>query len=82
MATFLGLHDMGASSPDEQMKSAWEAYKAACGKLGAKGLHVHFNAGKGRAFCLTEADSADTVQKAHTEAGVPVNEVLEVQTAE
>ena len=82
MATFLGFHDMGGSTTDEAMGKNWGTYKAACDELGIKAQHVHFNAGAGRAFCVTEADSADQVQKAHQEAGVPLIEVLEVQTAE
>jgi hypothetical protein len=82
MTTYLGIHDMGQAVPEEQMGSSWEAYKTACDKLGCSAQHVHFNARAGRAFCLTEATSADLVQKAHDEAGVPLVEVLEVQTAE
>lgn len=82
MATFMGLHDMGGAATDEQMGNSWNTYKTACEKVGIKAQHVHFNAGAGRAFCLTEADSADQVQKAHEEAGVPLKEVLEVQTSE
>jgi hypothetical protein len=82
MATFLGIHDMGGGMPDDKAKGSWEAYKAACDKLGSSAMHVHYSAEKGRAFCLTEAATADDVQKAHDEAGVPVNEILEVQTSE
>jgi hypothetical protein len=82
MATFMGLHDMGASVTDEQMGDNWQAYKAACGKLGCETVHVHFNSQKGLAYCLTEADSAETVRKAHEAAGVPVQDILEVKTAD
>ncbi len=82
MATFLGVHDMGKAMTDDEIKSVWDSYKAACDKLGCSGMHVHYSGEKGRSYCLTEADSADEVQKAHDEAKVPVNEILEVKTLE
>ncbi len=78
MALFIGIHNMGNAMTDEMVKQTWESYKAACSKLGCSAKHAHASAEQGRAFCLTEADSADMVQKAHDEANVPVNEVLEV----
>lgn len=78
MGLFIGIHDMGGAMSDEKMQSSWEAYKAACTKLGCSPKHAHASAEHGRAFCITEADSADMVQKAHDEAKVPVNEVFEV----
>ncbi len=80
MATFVGIHDMGGSMTDDQAQATWEKYKAACDKLGYSGLHVHYSGEKGRSFCLTEAPTADEVQKAHDEAQIPVNEILEVKT--
>jgi len=82
MGTFLGVHDMGASLSEDEFKASWEAYKLACNKLGCSAQHVHYNAEKGRGFCLTEASSSDEVQKAHDEAGVPLVEILEVKTRE
>ncbi len=79
MATFLGVHDMGSEQPEENMTGSWEAYKAACTKLGLNANHAYINASKGRAYCLTDAVSADEVQKAHDEAGVPINEIIEVK---
>ncbi len=79
MALFMGLHNMGGSITDEKMKQNWEAYKEACASLGCSAKHAHANTQQGKAFCITEADSADLVQKAHDDAQVPVNEILEVQ---
>ena len=74
-----GIHDMGGSVPANDVSSNWEAYKSACGTLGCKPIRAHYNAEQGKAYCVTEADSADQVQKAHDEAKVPVNEILEVK---
>lgn len=82
MATFMGFHDMGGSSDEDSIKSSWEKYKESCSKMGLKAQHAHYSADKGRAYCVTEASSADEVQKAHDDAGVPINEILEIQTSE
>jgi len=79
MPMFLGVHDMGGSVEDEAVRASWEAYKTACQAAGCKPTHAHYNAQNGKAYCLTEADSADQVQKAHNDAQVPVNEVFEVK---
>ena len=79
MATFLGVHDMNGPVEDQAVSKNWEAYKASCVKLGLSAKHAHTSSQHGKAFCITEADSADAVQKAHDDAGVPVNEIIEVQ---
>jgi len=78
MALFIGLHSMGEGMTDDMIRQSWESYKAACAKLGCRPKHTHVNAAQGKAFCVTEAASADMVQQAHDEAKVPVNEVIEV----
>ncbi len=78
MALFMGVHDKGEPVSDEMVTQNWEAYKTACVKLGLAPKHAHVSAQHGKAFCITEAASADLVQQAHDEANVPVNEVLEV----
>jgi len=79
MALFIGIHDMGSPMTDQVAQESWAAYKAACQKAGGNPRHTHYNAQQGRAFCLTEAQSADVVQKAHDEANVPLKEVIEVK---
>lgn len=79
MATFLGVHDMNGPMEDQAVTKNWEAYKASCLKMGLSPKHAHTSAQRGKAFCITEADSADLVQKAHDDAQVPVNEIIEVQ---
>lgn len=78
MATFLGVHDMGGTVTDDAISQNWEKYKAECVKAGLSPKHAHSSAATGKAFCVTEAKSADEVQKAHDDAGVPVNEIIEV----
>lgn len=78
MAIFVGVHTMGSPMSEDQMKQAWESYKAACAKAGLTPKHTHLNAKEGRGFCVTEASSAGEIKKAHDDAGVPVNEVIEV----
>ncbi len=78
MALFMGVHDKGGPVTDEMVTQNWEAYKAACVKFACSPKHAHVSAQHGKAFCITEAASADLVQQAHDDAKVPVNEILEV----
>ncbi|HSX44494.1 MAG TPA: nickel-binding protein [Candidatus Saccharimonadales bacterium] len=78
MAIYLGIHNMGVAMAEDKMQGSWEAYKSACAKLGMSAKHCHMSPEQGKAFCLTEADSADLITMAHDEAGVPVDEVIEV----
>jgi len=82
MALFLGVHDMGQSVPEEQMTGGWQAYKAACEKSGCKALHAHISPETGKAFCITEASSADEVRAAHDVANVPLKEIIPIKTIE
>jgi hypothetical protein len=79
MATFLGIHDMGGPVADDGINSNWEAYKAACAALGITPKHAYSSAQQGKAYCVTEAGSAEQVQTAHDDAKVPVTEILEVK---
>lgn len=82
MPQFVGVHEGMTSSTDDEVKKSWADYKAACQKRGCQAVHVHYSTKEGRGFCLTEANSADDVRQAHTEANVPVKEVVEVTTIE
>jgi hypothetical protein len=85
MAQFLGIHE-GEMFIDNSKASEgddpWEGYKAACAAKGLKALHVHYNMDDKRAFCLTEANSAEEVLAAHEDANLTIKEVIEVETAE
>lgn len=82
MPQFLGIHDLGAPTDNATVEDGWSKYKKACSNHECRPLHVHYNVDAGRAFCVTEAESADQVQAAHDEAEVPLKEVLEVKFAE
>ena len=79
MPIFLGVHDMGETISDEMAEESWSKYQKAAKKHGDEPWKTYYNAKEGRAFCITEAESAKVVQDAHDEAGVPVKEVIEVQ---
>lgn len=82
MTLFIGLHDMGEGVTDEMVEKSWEAYKVACTQLGCSPKHAHYSAAAGKAFCLTEANSAAEVQQAHDNANVAVSEIIEVSDLE
>ena len=79
MAIFLGLHNLPEEANDGMVEANWSAYKAACAKKGLSAEHVHYNATFGKAYCVTIAESVDQVQEAHDEAGVPVDQIIEVK---
>ena len=79
MGTFLGIHDKGASVTDDEAVASWTAYKTAATAMGCTPKHSHYSAEKGKGFCVTEANSAEEVQKAHDNAKVPVNEIYEIK---
>ena len=68
---------MGAGTTDDKAVQSWTAYKEGCAKVGCQPKHAHYSTEQGKGYCITEADSADMVQKAHDEANVPVDEVVE-----
>lgn len=82
MAQFLGIHEGIDTDPQQTGGDPWEDYKSACPKHDCTPLHVHFNTSSGRAFCVTEANSADDVRAAHEEANIPIKEVIEVEYAD
>jgi len=79
MPLFIGVHDMGQYITDEQMKDNWAKYLDACEKHGAKGHKVYYNGNLGRAYCVTEAPSADDVTAAHDDVGVPLKDIIQVE---
>jgi hypothetical protein len=82
MALFIGVHDMGSPTTDQELMASWQTYKTACANHNCKPVRAHLNAAKGKGFCLTEANSEAEVQAAHDEAKVPVNEIIEVEVIE
>ncbi len=56
-------------------------YEEACRAEGVISLRVHVGFGEGRAFCFTMAPDADAVRRAHARVGLPIDEIIEVETA-
>lgn len=83
MRLYLGIHDFGGPQTDDGQIAGWTAYKASCDKHGCKAIRVHLSPKEGKAFCLTEASSADEVLTAHKESDVPSSPtIVEVQVVE
>ena len=82
MALFLGVHEGGELLSEDDVKTSWDRYKNACGNHNCRPLRSHYNAEQGRAFCVTEAESAQNVEAAHQEAEVPLKEVIAVKIIE
>jgi hypothetical protein len=82
MMTFVGVHKMGGPMKDALAQKSWAAYKAACEKLGIKGVRVGYNAEKGIAHCITKAHSEDEVHKAHldTNKDMMPQEIFAIKT--
>lgn len=82
MALFLGVHDFGTASTEDDVKNSWANYSAACTKHGCQAVKVHYNAEHGKAFCLTEAVSADKVKAAHNDINLALADLVEVKVLE
>jgi len=79
MPVFLGVHDFGGPISKEQMEDNWKRYSESCKKHGAEAWKVYFNLEAGKAYCVTEAESADVVNTAHNEIDKPTKELIEVE---
>ena len=79
MALFMGIHKVSGAS-DEQLQMAWETYKKACEEHGIKATHAHHSTERGVAYCFTEAETKEEVEKAHEGMPVPLEDVYEVKT--
>lgn len=82
MALFLGVHDFGTGNSETEIKNSWANYNAACSKRGCQAVKVHYNAEQGKAFCLTEAASADKVKAAHNDINLALADLVEVKVLE
>ena len=83
---FLDTHDRRSGSfPAQLTPAAFEAfyatYEAACFAEGVVPIRTHVGYADGRAFCLNMAPDADAVRRAHERAGLPFDEIVEVQMA-
>jgi hypothetical protein len=70
MPKFVDFHAKMPQLPPEVMKSLSETVRAGrSDEFGVKGLNAYFTA-DGRAWCISEADSAEAVCKSHEAKGV------------
>lgn len=81
MSIFMGVHTVPSGTSEEKINGAWDAYKASCEKHGIKATHAHYSAERGVAYCFTEANSKEEVEKAHEGMPVPLDDVFEVTTS-
>ena len=79
---FLGVHKMKTIGVGSDQKSvrAFRKYQEAARKIGLNATHVHYSLEKGFAYCITEAQNAEQVRKAHANANIPLDDVIEVKT--
>ncbi len=80
MAEFLGVHKLETGMTEADVNGGFNNYKESAEKMGLKPLHAHISMEKGFAYCLTEAPSAEEVRKAHENAAIPLEDVVEVKT--
>lgn len=86
MRFFLDTHDRSRNTFPAQLSfSDFEAfypqYEQACQAEGVIPLRLHLGLEDGRAFCLTLAQDADAVKRAHERVGLPFDSITEVLTA-
>ena len=82
MAQFLGVHkttDIGVMD-DQKAVDGFHKYKDAANKMGLDATHAHYSLEKGFAYCITEAQSADKIRKAHASVDIPLEDVIEVKS--
>lgn len=82
MPFYIGVHKFPQSLSDEEIEGKWTKYKQSCASMGLKPVRLHYNGAKASAFCETEAKSDEDVRQAHEAAGLTVDEVIEVKTAQ
>lgn len=79
MAIFLGVHKLKPGMTDQDTREGFAKYKQNAQELGINPMSAVFNTEKGFAYCQTEADSTDQVREAHQKAGIPLEDVIEVE---
>ena len=82
MPLYVGIHKLPGSVEEEVIIKAWDGYKTACEKRGAKAIRIGYNAEKGKGHCITESPSENEVKEAHEETGQIPEEIFEIKTLE
>ena len=78
MSIYLGVHKFPKGTKNTDIQKSWEMYKKSADKMGLRTINAVVNGEMGLAYCFTEAESADQVHKAHSDANVPIENVIEV----
>lgn len=85
MKLFIDTHNRDTNTFPQQITNTQFAdfygdYQQACAAEGVVPLKIYSNMETGKAFCLTLAESAEAVERAHHRAGLPFDSISEVQT--
>jgi len=64
-----------------EFEGIYAKYKEACYAEGVIPVRLHVGYDDGKAFCLTMAESADAVKRAHDRVGLPYDSISEVKMA-
>ena len=82
---FIDTHNRETGTFPEQISetefaSFYENYQQACAQEGVVSLRVYSDMDSGKAFCVTLAESADAVKRAHERVGLPFDSISEVKS--
>ncbi len=80
MSIFLGVHKIPAEMTIDDVTKGYQGYEEAASSMGLKPIGAVASIEKSVAYCQTEAESKEQVEEAHQKAGVPLEEVIEVQS--
>lgn len=80
MTVFLGVHKLPSDATDATATEGFAKYKEKARAKGLTPLSAVYSLEKGFAYCQTEAENADQVRKAHEEAEIPLEDVIEIKT--
>lgn len=81
MTEFMDVHNAMAGLSEAGLKAAHDADLALQGEENVEFKHAWADPVNGKVFCLSEAPSADAVQRVHERAGHLAEEIYEVPLA-
>ena len=81
MSTFMDVHHGMTGITAEQLNEAHKADMAIQGEEGVTFEHAWADPESGTVYCLSEAPSADAVQRIHQRTGHPADEIHPVPLA-
>lgn len=76
----MGVHKLPEGMQEADVVKGWGDYKAKATEAGIRPISAVVSMEKGFAYCQTEAQSADQVRQAHSNAAIPLEDVVEVKT--